>query len=111
QITACAAIGMTTFFWVEPVVLRWTPALVVALTVTAIFATALAFWIQTWAQARTTPTRAALIFSLEPVFAWLTSWLMQGEVLTSRSIAGAGCILAGILLVEIRIGQKPVRLQ
>ncbi|MBC8165224.1 MAG: DMT family transporter [Bryobacteraceae bacterium] len=102
QIAACAAIGLTTYWWVEPVVLRWTPALAGALAVTSLLATALAFWIQTWAQARTTPTRAALIFSLEPVFAWLASWLLQGEVLTLRAAAGAGCILAGILLVELK---------
>ncbi len=102
QIASCAFIANATFWWVEPVVIRWSPPLVVALAVTAVLATALAFWIQTWAQARTTPTRAALIFALEPVFAWLTSWLVEGEVLTPRALAGAGCILAGILLVELK---------
>lgn len=106
QIAACAVIGLLTFWWVEPVVIRWTPALIVALAVTSILATALAFWIQTWAQARTTPTRAALIFSLEPVFAWMTSWVLQGEVLTTRALAGAACILAGIILVELKPSRR-----
>jgi drug/metabolite transporter (DMT)-like permease len=105
QIATCGFIGLASFRWVEPVVLHWSRPVVVALAVTSVFATALAFWIQTWAQARTTPTRAALIFSLEPVFAWLTSWLLHGEVLTVRALAGAGCIFAGILLVEL----KPMR--
>jgi drug/metabolite transporter (DMT)-like permease len=76
-----------------------------ALVLTSILATAVAFWIQTWAQARTTATRAAVIFSLEPVFAWLTSWAVEGEILTPRSMAGAACIFAGILFVEL----KPMR--
>ena len=106
QIASCAVIGLSSFALVEPVVLRWTPAVILALGVTSIFATALAFWIQTWGQARTTATRAAVIFALEPVFAWLTSWLLEGEILTGRAVAGATCILVGILLVEL----KPIRL-
>ncbi len=106
QIASCAVIGLSSFAFVEPVVLRWTPAVILALGVTSIFATALAFWIQTWGQARTTATRAAVIFALEPVFAWLTSWLLEGEILTARAVAGATCILVGILLVEL----KPIRL-
>lgn len=105
QIAACAVIGMSSFWWVETPVVRWSPAVVTALAVTSVLATAVAFWIQTWAQARTTPTRAVLIFSLEPVFAWGTSWLLLGEVLTARALAGAVCILAGILMVEL----KPAR--
>lgn len=102
QIGTCAAIAFGTFAWVEAPFIRWSSTVVAALAVTAVFATALAFWVQTWAQARTTPTRAALIFSTEPVFAWLTSWLFAGEVLTARTGAGALCILAGVLLVELK---------
>ncbi|MDZ4799074.1 MAG: DMT family transporter [Bryobacteraceae bacterium] len=105
QIAACSAISLSSFWWVETPAVRWPPAVLSALAVTSVLATAVAFWIQTWAQARTSPTRAVLIFSLEPVFAWGTSWLFLGEVLTARALAGAVCILAGILLVEL----KPAR--
>lgn len=101
QIAACAVIALGSFWWTEAPYLRWSPAVVGAIAVTSLLATALAFWVQTWAQARTTPTRAALIFSLEPLFAWATSWLLEGEVLTLRAAAGAVCILAGVLLVEL----------
>ena len=102
QISCCAAVASLTFSVVEHPVLHWTRAVIVAVLVTAVFATAIAFWVQTWAQARTTPTRAAVIFSLEPVFAWITSWALEGEILTPRAAAGAFCILAGILLVELK---------
>jgi drug/metabolite transporter (DMT)-like permease len=102
QIAVSAVIALATFWWVEAVSITWSAAVVFALVLTSVLATAVAFWLQTWAQARTSPTRAALIFSLEPVFAWLTSWVVEGEVLTGRALAGAGCILAGILLVELK---------
>jgi drug/metabolite transporter (DMT)-like permease len=46
-----------------------------------------------------------LIFALEPVFAWATSYVMADEVLTRKAMAGAAMIMAGILLVE----WKPLR--
>lgn len=101
QIAACAAIATLALPWVEPISFRLSPALVLGLVLTSVFATALAFFIQTWAQARTTPTRAAVIFALEPVFAWMTSALVEGEVLSVRAAVGACCIVAGIVLVEV----------
>ena len=102
QIAAGALIGAATCGWVEPVRWHLTPGVIFALLMTALGATALAFAAQTWAQQFTTPTRTALIFSLEPVFAWVTSYLLAGEVLSTRAVAGAGLILAGILAVELK---------
>ena len=59
---------------------------------------------QGWAQQFTPPTHTALIFSLEPVFAWVTSYLLLGERLGLRRPAGAGLILAGVLISEL-LGQ------
>ncbi|MGA2882431.1 MAG: DMT family transporter [Bryobacteraceae bacterium] len=107
QIATGAAVGAATFWWAEPVRIQWSVPLITALAVTSLFATALAFSIQTWAQRWTSPTRTALIFALEPVFAWITSFLLLGEVLSRRAGVGAALILAGILMVEL----KPFRLQ
>jgi drug/metabolite transporter (DMT)-like permease len=108
QIATCAAISLTTFRFVESPFVRWTPGVVIALAVTSVLATAIAFLLQTWGQQYTSATRAALIFSLEPVFAWLTSYVFEHEVLTRQWLAGAGCILGGILLVELKpIGRRP----
>jgi len=105
QIATAALCGGLTFWWADPGPVRWTLTVWVALGVTSVLATAFAFATQTWAQKHTTATRAALIFSLEPVFAWLTSYVAAGELLTSRALAGAGLILAGILVAEL----KPLR--
>src|SRR5260370_12157883 len=89
QIATGAALGAGTFWWAEPVHIQWTRGVWIALAVTSLFATALAFAVQTWAQRYSSPTRTALIFSLEPVFPWLPSYLVPGEVLSRRRTAGA----------------------
>jgi drug/metabolite transporter (DMT)-like permease len=71
------------------------------IAVCAVFATAVAFSLQLWAQQFTTPSHAAIIFTLEPVFAVITSYLVLGERLGLRSIAGAVLVLAGILAAEL----------
>ena len=80
---------------------HWTPMVLVALAVTAVFATAAAFTIQSWAQTHLPASHTALIFTLEPVFAALTSLLVFGERLRPEALAGAGFILSGILLAEV----------
>ena len=102
QIATGAAVGAATFWWAEPVRVHWSPPLIVALAVTSLFATALGFSIQTWAQRWTSPTRTALIFAMEPVFAWITSYLVAGEVLSRRATLGAALIIGGILMVELK---------
>jgi drug/metabolite transporter (DMT)-like permease len=74
----------------------------IALGVTALIGTAAAFTIQSWAQQHLPASHTALIFTLEPVFAWLTSLLFFGERLGPRALLGAGLILVGILCAELR---------
>ncbi len=78
------------------------PAVIIALVVTALFATALAYLAQTHIQKYTTPTRVALIFASEPVFAALADYWWNGTGLSSRAIIGCILILAGTLLTEVK---------
>jgi drug/metabolite transporter (DMT)-like permease len=77
------------------------------LLVTGVIATAFVFAAQTWAQKHTTPTRTALLFALEPVFAAITGVLVAGENFTGRVALGALLILAGILRVEMKPHRQP----
>jgi drug/metabolite transporter (DMT)-like permease len=81
--------------------LRPTPSVLVALFIAALLATAAAFTIQSWAQQFLPATHTAVILTLEPVFAWLTSFLILGERLGLRPGGGALLILAGIALAEL----------
>ena len=85
----------------HPFHLHFNPTVVAALAVTSVLATAAAFTIQSWAQQHLPASHTALIFTLEPVFAWLTSLLFLGEHLGPRNLTGAGLILLGILLAEL----------
>lgn len=89
--------------WAEPIVFRPGPKLWVAVLFTGLLATAVAFFVQTWAQRITSPTRTALVFSLEPVFAWTTAFLVLGEVLGFWHASGAGLILAAVVTVELHL--------
>jgi drug/metabolite transporter (DMT)-like permease len=102
QIGVSALLAWALYHGMETPRIRWTLGVWGAIAITGLFATALAFTFQTWAQRYTTSTRTALIFMLEPVFAWITSYLLTGESLSARAAAGAGLILAGVLVVELK---------
>lgn len=80
----------------------WTGNLIFAVLVTSIGSTVIGFSFQVWAQQYASPTHTAILISLEPVFAALTSWLLGAEHLGSRVLLGAALILAGILLAELK---------
>lgn len=78
---------------------------VMAIAFTGIAATALVNLVQCRAQAFTTPMRAGLIYSLQPVFAGLFAWWWAGETLTSRAVLGCALILLGMLLAQLMPGR------
>ncbi|MEO8591690.1 MAG: DMT family transporter [Candidatus Solibacter sp.] len=102
QIGTAAVSALALFWWLETPMIEWRPMVVVTILVTALLCTALAFTIQAWAQHYTTATRTALIYALEPVVAWVTSYLLVGEGLSARGAAGAVLILTGVILVEMK---------
>jgi len=102
QVGTAAFLSLSLFWCVERPFVRWRPGLVGAILVTGLLATALAFTIQTWAQQYATSTRTGLIFMLEPVFAWITSFVVAGEGLPGRAAAGAVLILGGVMFAELK---------
>ena len=85
-----------------------TPRLLVALAVTSLLATAAAFTIQSWAQQHLPPTHTAILLTLEPVFACMTSFLVLHEHMGGRALLGATLILAGIALTELLSAAAPL---
>jgi drug/metabolite transporter (DMT)-like permease len=79
----------------------WTGSLVFAFIITSVFATAYAFWAMTTFQNRTTPTRAALIYTLEPVFAAIFSVWLAGDRLSAIGWFGGLLIIAGMIFAEV----------
>jgi drug/metabolite transporter (DMT)-like permease len=89
--------------WEHPRVV-WSGYLVFAILLTALGATVLGFSLQTWAQQYASPSHAAILVSLEPVFAALTSLLLAREHLGRRVLLGAALIFVGILVAELKGG-------
>ena len=73
----------------------------------AVVAGALAMLGQTWAQAHLSPTRTAIVMSMEPVFAAFFAVLLGGESVTSRMLFGGAMVLTAMLVVELRPQRKP----
>jgi drug/metabolite transporter (DMT)-like permease len=101
QVGFCAVFMALSLPLIEHPHVHWTSRLILALIVAAALATAAAFSIQSWAQSILPSTHTALLLTLEPVFAWITSFLFMGERLGLRPTSGALLILAGIALTEL----------
>ncbi|HEX9775033.1 MAG TPA: DMT family transporter [Actinomycetota bacterium] len=75
-------------------------SVVLTVVVTAIGATVVGFWVQVRAQQDLPPVRTGVILSAEPAFAGLFGYLLAGDRIGGRGIAGAALILVGILVVS-----------
>ncbi len=106
QVAGCAVMAwpLTGFaggiHW-QPVRFDWGWSLFWAIVICSVFATAVAFTLQLWAQQFTTPGHAAILFALEPVFAVITSYVLLRERLTARAWTGAALVISGIVIAEL----------
>jgi len=80
-----------------------------ALIVTSLVASALGFFVQTYAQRHAPPARTALILASEPAFAGLFGWLAGGEHLSALAWSGAALITVAIVAVEVVPRLRPPR--
>jgi drug/metabolite transporter (DMT)-like permease len=67
----------------------------------SVVATSLVIAMQTWALGRTSPIKATLLFSTEPIFAAIFAGLFFGERMSGREVLGAALILLGVLVTDL----------
>jgi len=79
---------------------EFTRPLLLSLAYLSVFASVIALSVQARYQKFTTPTRAAVIFSIEPVIAAVFAYSMLGERVGGQGILGAGIIMCGVLVSE-----------
>ena len=72
-----------------------------AIVITGVFASAVAFYIQTWAQAHLDASRTALILATEPAWALAASIVLAGQRLSTLQAAGAALVLGAIVGHEL----------
>ena len=83
------------------ILMAWLPLLYVG-----VLSGALGFTLQIIAQKDTDPAIAALLMSLEAVFAALTGFLILNEVLTTGELIGCALMFAAIILAQLPMRQK-----
>ncbi len=71
------------------------------IVVCGVFASAVAFFVQAWAQREISPVRTSMVLIMEPVFSVLFGIILLGETLTWRGWLGCALMLAGMLITEV----------
>ena len=99
-VTTVLAVGGALAGLSPPLALPAEPSVLFSLAVTGVFASAVAFYVQTFAQKHAPPTRTAVILTMEPVFAGVFGYLLADERLGVTGWIGAGLILAGMVASE-----------
>ncbi|HEY3027011.1 MAG TPA: EamA family transporter [Pyrinomonadaceae bacterium] len=86
----------------------WSATVAWQLVYLALIATVVTFLLWTWGQARMSATHAAIIFSLEPVFAtaFALAWWGSGQWLGGWSTVGAASVIAGVIVSELRLSNR-----
>jgi drug/metabolite transporter (DMT)-like permease len=101
QLFVCAILNLGIGFFAEPMMtFNW--PLMFAIAYTAFFSLGLCYTLQVWAQRHTPPEDAALILSLESVFAVISGWLILNEKLVSIQIIGCVLIFVAVALSQFK---------
>ncbi len=101
QFLFCAVVGLAAAGLFERIHLEVTFSFIAAMAYLILFATVITMVIQVRYQGDTTPTRAGIIFAMEPVVAGVLAYIVRNETLTAIGIAGALIVIVGLLLSEL----------
>ncbi|KIX15535.1 DMT family transporter [Dethiosulfatarculus sandiegensis] len=102
QYVACAILSLATALWLEPITIQGLTGAAVPILYGGIMSVGVAYTLQVVAQREAPPAHAAIILSLETVFAALTGWLILDEVLSARSLLGCVLMFAGMLFAQLK---------
>jgi drug/metabolite transporter (DMT)-like permease len=102
QYLICSVLSLAVAGATEPITGHGLVAAAVPILYGGVFSVGVAYTLQVVAQQVAPPTHAAIILSLEAVFAALAGWLLLGEELTLRALCGCGLMLAGMLVTQLR---------
>jgi drug/metabolite transporter (DMT)-like permease len=101
QLAVCGLLNLAIGLIVEPLPVFNTNFLL-AIAYTAFISLGLCYTLQVWAQRHTPPADAALILSLESVFAVISGWLLLEERLAPLQVLGAILIFIAVLLSQLK---------
>ena len=101
QLIICGLLNLGVGLLVEPM-MKFNGQLLFAIAYTALFSLGLCYTLQVWAQRHTPPADAALILSLESVFAVISGWLILNEKLVAIQIWGCVLIFVAVVLSQFK---------
>ena len=101
QLLVCGILNLILGMFLEQPVFTW--MLAGAVVYTAVLSLGLSYTLQVWAQKHTPPSDAALILSLESIFAVLTGWWVLGEQLGSIQYIGCVLIFIAVALSQVKL--------
>lgn len=101
QFATCSVLGLAVAMFTEQISLSATCRAAVPILYAGILSTGIAFTLQIVCQRISPPAHAAIIMSMETVFAALAGWVVLSEILDARDLAGCAIMLLGLIAVQI----------
>jgi drug/metabolite transporter (DMT)-like permease len=100
EFSACSVLSLITAFISEKIVLQGLVQAAVPILYGGVLSVGVAFTLQVVAQRNAHPAHAAIIFSLESVFAAIGGWSLLSETISTRGLAGCTLMISGMLLSQ-----------
>ncbi len=106
QFGLVAALSLVAALLTEEIVLRDILDAAIPIIYGGVFSVGIAYTLQVIGQRHAHPAAASIILSLESLFAVVGGWLLLHEHMSTRSLAGCGLMLAGMILAQLRPGRR-----
>ncbi len=106
QFLACSLLSLAGALVFEPVTWPAVKSAAVPILYAGLMSVGVAYTLQVIGQKQAKPAHAAIILSMESVFAALGGWFILNESLSWRGLAGCALMLAGIILAQVRVRKK-----
>jgi drug/metabolite transporter (DMT)-like permease len=102
QFAACAVLSLIGAVATEEITLAGLRSAALPIAYGGLMSVGVAYTLQVVAQRDAQPAHAAIILSLEAVFAAVGGWLLLGELLSLRALIGCGLMLVGMVISQLR---------
>jgi len=106
QFATCSVLSLVSAFFTEEIILSGIMDAAIPIIYGGVFSVGIAYTLQVVGQKHAHPSSASIILSLESLFAVIGGWLLLSEQLTPRGLFGCGLMLAGMVLAQIRWGER-----
>lgn len=101
QFVVCSILSLITALFVEKISFESIVQAGIPILFCGVVSVGIAYTLQIVAQQNAKPSHAAIILSLETVFAAVGGWIILNEILSARGLIGCGFMLAGMMISQL----------